>query len=222
MNWIQKHALRVLMRHAQASLKEMKPQGVDANLFSYHIHYLKTLHIIESVARGHYQLTTKGMRTAGKLSSDTGGEADDVKTIIVLYASRGDEVLLFKWSRHPYLGYFSLPHDRYNYGESLSSALNEALNDKLKLTFVQAEPTYMKSGMIHILHNGEQVSCMSAHVYRISADSVSLPMDTRNGTPAWMKLDDIFARDDVMTSLPELIAQIRDESIRIFDIALTY
>jgi len=210
------------MRHAQASLKEMRPEGVESNLFSYHIHYLKSHQIIESVTRGQYRLTSKGMRAAGKLSSDTGGEADDVKTVVVLYATRGKEILLFKWSRHPYLGYLSLPHDRYNYGKSLLETLDEALRDKLHVSIEQADPVYMKSGMIHVMHEGEQVSCMSAHVYRVVSDAIIAPLETRNGYLSWVRRNELDSRDDVMSHLSELVRGIEDPSVDIFDVTLAY
>jgi len=222
MNWIQKHALRVLIRHAEASLKEMRPDGVEANLFSYHIHYLKSHQIIESVRRGQYRLTTKGMRIAGKLSSDTGSEAEDVKTVVVLYATRGDEVLLFQWTRHPYLGYHSLPHDRYNYGTSLHATIEEALKDKLHISGEHAHSEYLKSGMIHVIHEGEQVSCMSAHVYRIAPEAIVAPLETRNGLITWVHRNELDARDDVMSHVFELVREIEDPSVHIFDVTLTY
>ncbi len=221
MNWIQKHALSVLLRTDTASLKQMRPEGVDSNLFSYHIYYLKSNNIIESIARGHYRLTTKGMHVAGTFNATTGSEAQDVKSVIVLYAKRGGEVLLFKWSRHPYFGYYTLPHDRYNYGESLDAALAEAVTDKLQLNVAEAEPVYRKSGMIHIMHGGQQISCMSAHVYEVNPGRVT-ERTVRNGTLKWRRIDRLLDSEDVMSGVQALLEAIDDSSVAIFDATLTY
>lgn len=221
MNWIQKHALSMLLRSAEASLKQMRPEGVDSNLFSYHIHYLKTSQIIESVSRGQYRLTPKGMRVVGKFSSQTGTEANDVKSVIVFCASSGSKVLVFKWSRHPYFGCYTLPHDRYNFGSTLQEALVEATQDKLGLTLEQAQPTYCKSGMITISHRGEQISCMSAHVYKVSPD-VIVPQITRNGSLEWMTLAELANSTEVAQGLSGLVTQINDDDVPIFDVVLSY
>lgn len=221
MNWIQKHALTILLRSPEASLKQMRPEGVDSNLFSYHIHYLKTNGIIESVTRGQYHLTTKGMHVAGTFNASTGSEAQDVKSVIVLYARRGDDVLLFKWSRHPYFGYYTLPHDRYNYGISLDDALAEAVQDKLQLTVEQAAPTYQKSGMIHIFHDGQQISCMSAHVYKVSPDAIT-ERQTRNGDIHWIPVASVESTDTVMRGVSALIEQLETKEVSIFEATLTY
>lgn len=221
MNWIQKHALSVLMRSAVASLKEMRPEGVDSNLFSYHIHYLKSNNIIEIVSRGQYQLTAKGMRVVGKFGSQTGTEANDVKAVIVLYSTRAKEVLLFKWSRHPYFGVYTLPHDRYDFGSSLQDALTEAVHDKLGITLEQAKLTYCKSGIISIFHDEEQISCMSAHVYTVDSDLIT-PKETRNGTLEWIERDTIAENIEVAQGLPQLIAQIEDDTVAMFESNLRY
>ena len=221
MNWIQKHALGVLMRADTVSLKQMKPDGVDSNLFSYHIHYLKSNDIIESIARGRYRLTTKGMYVVGKFNVSTGKEAKDAKTVIVLYARRDNEILLFKWSRHPYFGVMTLPHDRYNFGKSLQEALAEAVNDKLGLTIEQATPVYRKSGMIHIYHDSQQISCMSAHVYEVSPQHIKA-RPLRNGALLWVAGGELAALTDAAMGLPGLIAQIADTDTHVFEATLSY
>lgn len=221
MNWIQKHALSVLMRNESSTLKQMKPDGVDANLFSYHIHYLKTNKIIESISRGKYRLTPNGMHVAGKFNSATGSEARDVKSVIVLYARRNDGVLLFQWSRHPYFGFMTLPHDRYNFGKSLDEAIEEAVSDKLHLSVKDAQPKYFKSGMININHAGEQISCMSAHVYTVSADAIT-SQSTRNGTLHWVSTNELSDNTEVMRGMRDLVTQLDDSSVPIFEATLSY
>lgn len=221
MNWIQKYALSVLMRSPEASLKQMRPKSVDSNLFSYHIHYLKVNHIIESVSRGTYRLTPKGMRVVGKFSSQTGIEANDVKSVIMLYAKHESQVLVFKWSRHPYFGSYTLPHDRYDFGRTISEALEEAMRDKLNLTVEQAHPVYHKSGIVTIFHGDEQISCMSAHVYDVSSDVV-VPQMTRNGSLEWMERDEMAQDSHVARGLTDLVKQLDDENIAIFEATLRY
>lgn len=130
-------------------------------------------------------------------------------------------VLLFKWSRHPYFGYYTLPHDRYNYGESLDAALAEAVTDKLQLNVAEAEPVYRKSGMIHIMHGGQQISCMSAHVYEVNPGRVT-ERTVRNGTLKWRRIDRLLGSEDVMSGVQALLEAIDDSSVAIFDATLTY
>lgn len=208
------------MRTKTATLRQMRPDGIDSNLFSYHIHYLKTNGIIESVTRGEYQLTANGMYVVGKFNSATGNEAQDVKSVIVLLARRGSDVLLFRWSRHPYFGQLTLPHDRYNFGMTVQQAVTEAVQDKLHLSYEQAQARYLKSGMIHILHDEQQISCMSAHVYEVNYDGG--PLTTRNGELEWVPVDSVGTQSNAMKGLSELIHQLTSVDIRLFEATLTY
>lgn len=220
MNWMQKHALMKLIRHDSATLKDLRPSQVESNLFSYHLYDMKRRGLIESPTRGRYRLTAKGMHTAGMYNTATENEATNIKGVIVLYARRGDEVLLYTWSRQPYFAHDTLPHDRWNFGDSLETALETALQDKLHLTISAAKPVYRKTGMIKVLYRRELLSHMMAVVYEVNADMTDTASPTRNGQSHWASI--VSLGDNTMSGLGTLVNAIEDTTTPLFDCTLAY
>lgn len=202
MSWIQRHALVVLLRSEKARLKDMCPDGVAANLFTYHIEGLVAGKYITKSGRGIYELTNKGLKLAGTLSTVSLRQTENIKTIIMLYGERDGQVLLFRWSRQPYLGRCTLPYDRLALGTPLDEGIRSALIDKLG---VDMPVTFMTSALVRICHQDETISHMNALVYNVDLGNVILPFVSRNG--------EAFLADGntagVIDGLKEFIEQLR-------------
>lgn len=178
MSWIQRHALLVLLRNETARVKELSPVDVPANLFSYHLDGLVTAGFIEKMSRGVYHLTPSGESFVGSMSTETNSIVKDIKTVIMFYGKKDEKYLLFKWSRQPYLGQITLPHDRVKYGQPLEEALDKAMQDKLGAPMAAQ---YKTSVMVKIYHDKSLMSHMNALVYAVNVDDIALPFTSRNG-----------------------------------------
>lgn len=178
MSWIQRHALTVLLRGEVTRLKDMCPDGVAANLFTYHLDGLVTDKYIAKTGRGLYALTNKGLKLAGTFSTATLHATENIKTVIMLYGERDGKKLLFRWSRQPYIGRVTLTYDRVALGTSLKTGIENALHDKLGTT---APVTYMTSCLVLIYRQNDLISHMNALIYRVDLDEVGLPFISRNG-----------------------------------------
>jgi hypothetical protein len=97
----------------------------------------------------------------------------------MLYGKRDDEYLLFRWSRQPYLGFVTPPHDQVPRGKLLEDGIKSALDDK----FGKQRPvTFKTSALIKITHDGELVSHLNALIYEVTlTDEDGLPQTMRNG-----------------------------------------
>jgi ADP-ribose pyrophosphatase YjhB (NUDIX family) len=178
MSWMQQHALLVLLRSKTARVKELIPDSVPANQFSYHLEGLVVAGLVEKKSRGIYQLTPGGETFVGSFSTDTNSPVKDIKTVIMFYGKKDGKYLLFKWSRQPYLESVTLPYDRLAYGQSIEDGVNKAVHDKLGAT-VQAQ--YISSIIVKIFHDTNLISHMNAAVYAVNTDELGLPFTSRNG-----------------------------------------
>lgn len=178
MSWIQRHALAVLLRSEAARLKDMRPDDVAANLFTYHLGGLVAGNYITKSGRGVYQLTSKGLKLAGTFSTGSLRSTENIKTVVMLYGEHDGKLLLFRWSRQPYLGKVTLAYDRMALGTPLVEGVRSALFDKLG---VEVPVAFMTSAFVRIVHQNETISHMNALVYRVNLDNVALPYVSRNG-----------------------------------------
>ncbi len=214
LNWIQRYALNILIRRESARLSELCPPDIANNLFVYHLDGLVKAKYLQKTARGVYKLTATGQKLAGLYSTSTGREADNIKTVIVLYGRTGDQYLLFRWSRQPYFGKVTLPHDRMPLGKSLQDGISSAINDKLG---AEVPVDFKTSCLIRIEHDGELISHMNALVYQVDIQSLELPFVGRNGEAYLGMIDDV----DTMSGLQGLVEAIESSSDP-FEIIMTY
>lgn len=195
LSWIQRHALLVLLRRESARVKDLCPDDVAANLFSYHLDGLVTARIIEKSARGVYRLTTKGQKLAGTFSTLTERVSENIKTVVMLYGKRDDKYLLFRWSRQPYLGKVTLLYDRMPLGKNLEDGIASALHDKLG---DEALPvTFLTSTLVKIMHDDELISHMNALIYTVELPSGFIGYTSRNGEAFMVTVDEPNAMDGV-------------------------
>lgn len=204
LNWIQKHALLVLVRQQSARVKELTPRDVPSNLFAYHLDGLVAMKLIEKTGRGVYSLTTKGQKFVGSFSTLLDRQVENIKTVIMLVAKHEDKHLLFRWSRQPYLGHVTPLYDRMPAGKSLEYGIDSAFNDKLGIV---CSVTFKTSVLIKIMHDGELVSHMNALVYETSLDGVMLPFTGRNGEAILVTTNEI---NGLMSGVDEFFAQLED------------
>lgn len=177
-SWIQKHVLLLLIRNRTARVKNLQPPDVPANQFAYHLNGLISQALIVKTSRGTYTLTTKGENLVGTFSTALDKQVENIKTVVMLYGKRGNEYLLFRWSRQPYLGQVTPLYDRMLVGKSLDAGIDSALNDKLG---VRCDVTFKMSALVKIIHDDEIISHMNAAIYEVSLDGAGLPFTSRNG-----------------------------------------
>lgn len=208
-SWIQRHALLVLVRCRSARVVELCPPDVAANLFAYHLDGLVGAGYIKKISRGLYGLTVRGQKLAGTFSTATDKQADNIKTVVMLYAKTEAGYLLFKWSRQPYLGSVTPLYDRVPFGKSLRDGVRSALYDKLG---VDAPIIYKTNVLIEITHHDELISHMNAFVYKVDITDVTLPFQSRNGE-AFVGYNEPTMMDGVVGFLEAI-----DSGVTVFDI----
>jgi len=205
-SWLQIYALGVLLRQSDATLKDLRPTDVAANLFAYHLDGLIKDGLVCKTERGHYALAPQGLSFAGQLSTLGSRQAENLKTVIVLFArSSTGKILLFRWSRQPYLGEVTLPWDRLHFGGDLAISITTSLKDKLGTV---VESHYLTSVILKVTKGDHLISHMNGLVFEIRLDDDALPRTVRNGEAFWGDTTDA----DIVAGLPELVDYIARHS----------
>lgn len=203
LSWIQKHILLILIRQRSARLKDLQLPEIPANQFAYHLNGLVTEKVVVKISRGTYALTAKGEGLVGTFSTALDRQVENIKTVVMLYGKLDDRYLLFRWSRQPYLGYATPPHDRMPRGKLLTDGINSALDNKFG---ERREVVFRTSALIKIMHDGEIVSHLNALVYEVPVRSAhALPQAMRNGEVFLGRLDEV---ENIMDGVADFFAKV--------------
>lgn len=186
MHWIQKDILKKLAKSKGLRYIELKPDSVDGNLFMYHLKQLISDGYIEKNEKN-YSLTKEGKRFVGGTSISTGKQVKQPRVFVMLYCiNEKEELLLYKWSRQPYLGHVSLPFSRLRYGQSVTETLKEVIKYKTNLS---GQTKHLAD--IYVLTKDQKTvrSHYLAHIFLLDKISGKLTADGLTGQPFWQKPD---------------------------------
>lgn len=121
---IRKHILRTLTYTKWARYRDMKPEKVDGNLYSYHLKQLvKDGYVDHDEIKG-YRLSPMGLRFVDHVSLESFEQRWQPKalTMIVSINDKG-EVLMWPKYKQPFIGKWSLPSGKIHYeDESVEAA----------------------------------------------------------------------------------------------------
>jgi 8-oxo-dGTP pyrophosphatase MutT (NUDIX family)/predicted transcriptional regulator len=159
MHHIQRDILRSLLSAPQVRFKDLKPQGLESNIFMYHLKALIKDGLVEKTEGG-YCLTSEGKHFVDRANLASLKIRIQPKTITILTVQnkKGDFIILERLHQ-PFINHKGFPSGKIHYGESLSEAANRELFEKTGIQDVQLDfrgnfiMKYTKDGQIvnHII-----------------------------------------------------------------------
>ena len=162
---IQKHIIDVLMYTSVARFRDLRPDRVDTNLFTYHLKALLNSKMVIKVEGG-YTLSSAGLSYVDRVSTEkkTVRTQPKIITMLVIQNENGD-VLLQKRTKQPYIETWTLPYGKLHIEDVsvLAAAQREAF-EKLQLNTVALE--HAGDCYIRVANEGDTVSTTLAHVFR--------------------------------------------------------
>ncbi len=190
MNWIQHHIILELTRSAERRYSDLRPEGVEGNLFLYYLEGLRKQGLVEKHEKN-YRLTQKGLQYAGTVSLETGRPRVQPKVLTAVVAeNESGEMLFVRWKRQPNVGQVSLPHGMAHFGRPLAEMASLELAEKADL-----EGELASRGYVEIIgKSGDEVDRhMIVHVFAaLSIRSLAesrLRVDVAE--PFWARPDDV-------------------------------
>lgn len=141
MHWIAREILKKLAFTDGARYGELKPDGVEGNLFQYHARGLEREGLIARGSEG-YSLTEAGRRHVGDLSLAGGMKRRVLPGVMMVVVARdmSGQWLLFRWRRWPWRGLVGLVGGRHTAGRPAVEVAAEQLRNK---TGYEAEPRFV-------------------------------------------------------------------------------
>ncbi len=207
MHHIQRSILYQLMQHPSRRYGQLKPQGVEGNIFTYHVRQLIGLGYVVKGDGGEYELTAAGKVYVDRLSGTNLLPRIQPK-IITLIACRNEEGewLVFRRRRQPLLGKVGFVYGKIHEGERIADAARRELKEK---TGLQAQLEHRGDGYITMTEAGQVVSQVMFHLFIGMAPQGEL-QPTASGEAFWMN-HAAFGRPDVMPSMPDLIGLLKSK-----------
>jgi ADP-ribose pyrophosphatase YjhB (NUDIX family) len=187
MHHIQKHILKKLSLSKKDRYADLKPRGVESNLFVYHLKALIREGYVISKDES-YRLSAGGKLYADRVSFESFQERIQPKIVTILVIKNSDKYLLYRRRRQPFIGRIGFPYGKIHLEEHLDDAASRELNEKTGL-----ETKLTHRGMVYITVHDETelVSHMLCHVFSGQNPSGELRTDTSIGECFWDKLESI-------------------------------
>lgn len=134
---IQNQILSLLLRVEKSKYSEIIPEGIDRDLFNYHLRFLlDKKYISKELHTKTYTLTDFGKRYVQKL--DINGNIKEyfkisVLAFLVREIDGKKEILVHKRKRHPYFGDVATISGKVHHGETIENAATRKLKEETGL-----------------------------------------------------------------------------------------
>ena len=181
MHYIRKHILRTLSLTKWARFSDMRPKNVDSNLYNYHLKELLREGYVEHHETKGYRLSPYGLRFVNQISMEIFEPRWQPKIATVLVCRRGDDVVLWKKFKQPYIGTWTLPGGKMHYDDvSIRGAAERDI-----LFYSQRVPDDLRHVGLYcyrVFINDELISYTFDHVFTGTLDVDDFILDR----PRWV------------------------------------
>lgn len=170
---IQKHIIGVLIHQKYARFRDLRPPGVDTNLYSYHLKVMQKDGWIEKRPEG-YTLSQEGLAYVDRVSLKKLNIRSQPKIISMLVVQNSDgDVLLLRRTKQPYIDTWTLPYGKTHIDDS---SIIEGAKREWREKLGDEPPVITHAGDCYIrVTQGEQVfSTTLAHVFYAESDEVAM------------------------------------------------
>lgn len=186
-HFVQRYILDVLRRTEFARFRDLRPDGVDSNAFSYHLTTLKKQGLVDRTDAG-YSLTVKGLAYIDRVSAfDTRPRRQPkIMTMTAVTNERGEYLVRYKRTQ-PMINKITLPAGMLHMDDPTiaDAAVREVFE---KTGAVIEKPRHVGDYYMAIRHDGEVImnSLMHTFVVRVKQQDISL-----NDESFWRTPDDL-------------------------------
>lgn len=168
---IQKHIIGVLIHQKYARFRDLRPPGVDTNLYSYHLKAMQKDGWVEKTLEG-YTLTQDGLAYVDRVSLKKLNIRSQPKIISMLVVQNSDgDVLLMRRTKQPYIDTWTLPYGKTHIEDiSILDGAKREWSEK-----IGGEPLFITHAgdcYIRVRQDKKVISSTLAHVFYVTDDRV--------------------------------------------------
>lgn len=199
---IERSILAYLMTHEYARFRDLRPDKVETNLFSYHLKLLSKADYVTKVAQG-YTLSRRGLVYVDRVSVEKMRVRTQPKIITMLLVQDGyGKVLIQRRTKQPYINTWTLPYGKLHIDDfSVTEAARRESQEKLEfdphklrhvgdcyitvmnghrtMSAVDSQGELREDATVHI--NTQSVPVIEtrtlAHIVRFETDAISATED---------------------------------------------
>lgn len=212
MHRLQQHILSRLIHYPCLRYADLKPAGIEGNLFMYHLRQLIKAGYLAKAGDGAYCLTVEGQRFADTLSLKTLTPRAQPRIVTLLVCrNQAGEYLFLRRKRQPLLGLVGFPYGKIHLGETIAEAAARELQEK---TGLSAQLAHRADGYATIRQSGDPVSQIMFHLFYGENPTGRLQSETSAGSAFWAP---VTAIDHAyMPSVPDLLRLLTKHQDRFF------
>jgi ADP-ribose pyrophosphatase YjhB (NUDIX family) len=168
---IQRYIIQELEKSKYRRFRDLRPAGVDTNLYSYHLKLLQKQHIVVKEPDG-YTFDVKAALKIDELASDTDIFRRKIPVLVQYVVQNGaGDILLSKLRHQPFADQWTLPsgavHDE---AISIEDFAMQVVNRKLGVESIGLE--HAGDCYIRIISNDEVLTSTFVHVFRFESDAI--------------------------------------------------
>lgn len=220
MHHIQRTILGELMQGEHLRYAQIKPKGLESNVFAYHLKVLKDSGYVMRTSWGTYGLTTAGKRYVDGLSlTDMRPRLQPKIVILLACRDRLGRWLLMRRKVQPLLGYVGFPYGKLHRGETITEAARRELQDKASII---ADLRHAGDGYITMRQGNEPISEVLFHLFTGIIPSDEPASTHPAGELFWSQPDQDWTDPKMMPSMPDLMQLLDESSESRFFVELSY
>lgn len=181
MHYIQKHILKVLTHKKWARFRDLRPENVDSNLYSYHLKQLLNDKMVDKVEGKGYRLSPAGLRYVDYISLEyfVPRWQPKVMTKIVCRDEQG-RILLLPRIKQPFIDTMSLVSGKVHYEDvSVLAAAQRELAAQLSVS--HKIPIHRGVVELDIFIASERVSHTLEHIFEVTLSAE----DVQSASAQW-------------------------------------
>ena len=187
MHYIQNKILHALTLTDNARYSQLKPLGIESNLFIYHLKSTMRDHLVIKNVDGSYSLSQEGQAYVDKVSLSSFKLRSQPK-IVNLIACTNDagQWLLYKRKHQPFIGYSGFPYGKIHLGETIKQSSERELLEKTNL---QAKLEHRGDAYVTVYQRGALLIHTLFHIHTGHNPSGRLKEETLIGYCYWATVD---------------------------------
>lgn len=185
---IQREILGTLTQAGSLKYSDLKPAGMEGNIFMYHLNLLIRAGYVEK-ENASYTLAIKGLQYADTLSMKNLKPRMQPKALVIL-ALQNDEGkwLLARRKTQPHLGQYMLPSGKRHFGELRDEHAIRELEEKTGWSLSLA---HRGEAEIVLLRNEQPLTHIIGDIYTGTQHNTLLPKETNRFEYEWASSDQI-------------------------------
>ncbi|MDO8639141.1 MAG: NUDIX domain-containing protein [Candidatus Daviesbacteria bacterium] len=219
MHPLRKQILYQLIINSCLPFSKLKPQGIESNLFIYHLKLLISEGLVIKRVDGKYELTAEGIDLADRLSLENFKVRIQPKIItLIVCQNKSGEFLLYKRGKQPLLGYVGFPYGKIHLGEKITQAAERELKEK---TGLFAKLNHRGNAYLTTYQNDQVLTQVFCHIFEGENPVGKLETKTEIGECFWGKIED-FKEVDFIPGFLDIYNLIKKPNKNLFFAEFAY